>query len=83
MAKHLKCTTDNGEPDAQTVAAFGRKAREGFEDPGQLRFRNADARIVHIDSDFVAFAATADQDASSRLCVSYGIGQQIADDAIE
>ena len=59
----------------------GERRVKEFEDLRQLVFRNADARIVDIDSDFAPFAAAADQNAPSRLGVSYGIGQQIAEDA--
>ena len=52
-----------------------------FENSRQLVFRNADAGVVHIDPDFRPPAAAADQDASSRLRVSYRIGHQIAEDA--
>ena len=83
MAEHLERTTDEREPDAQTVTASGRKARERFEDSRQLVFRNTDARVVYVDPDFGASAAAADQDAPSGLCVPYGIGQQIAEDATE
>ena len=83
MAEHLERTTDDREPDAQTVTASGRKARERFEDSRQLVFRNADARVVYVDPDFGASAAAADQDAPSRLRISYGIGHQIAEDAAE
>jgi hypothetical protein len=37
------------ESDAQTVAAFGQEAGEGFEDAQQSVFRSADARVVHFD----------------------------------
>jgi hypothetical protein len=83
MTEHLDRTADDRESDAQTVAASGRKARERFEDSRQLVFRNADARVVYVDPDFGPAAAAADQDAPSGLCVSYGIGQQIAEDATE
>ncbi len=83
MAKHLERTTDDREPDAQAVAAFGCQARERFEDSRQLVFRNADTRVVDVDPDFGPLAATADQDASAGLRVSDGIGQEIAEDAAE
>jgi hypothetical protein len=83
VAKYLDRTADDREPDAQAVAAFGRKTREGFEDSRQLVFRNPDPRVVYIDPDFGTFAATADLNPPSRLRVPCGVGQQILEDAIE
>jgi hypothetical protein len=60
VAKHLEPTADDRKPAAQTVAAFGRKAREGLEDSQQLIFRNADARVVYIDLDFGPFPSRRD-----------------------
>ena len=46
-------------------------------------FRNADARVVYVNPDFGTFAAAADQNPPSGFRVSYGIGQQILQDATE
>src|SRR4051794_20097002 len=83
VAKYIDRTADDREPDAQAVAAFGRKTREGFEDSSQLIFRDPDTRVVYIDPYFGPFAAAADQNAPSGLRVSCGVGQQILEDAIE
>ena len=83
MAEHLERTTDDREPDAEAVAAFGSKARERFEDSRQLVFRNADTRVVYVNPDFGTFAAAADQNPPPGFRVSYGIGQQILQDATE
>src|SRR4051794_31407353 len=77
VAKHLDRTADDREPDAQAIAAFGRKTREGFKDSRQLLFRNTDPCVVYIDPDFGPFVAATDQNPPSSLRVSRGVGQQI------
>ena len=46
VTKDLKRAADDGETDAQAVAAFGRKACERLEDSRQLMLWNADTRVV-------------------------------------
>ena len=83
VSEHFERTTDDREADAQTVATVGREARERIEDSGQLALGNPDASIEDVDPHFGPFAAAADQNPSSGLCVLDGIGQEIAEDAAE
>lgn len=62
-----------------------RSGARRLKDPriAAIGFPECRCHIVYIDSDLTPSAAAADQDGPSGLRVSYGIGQQITEDAIE
>ena len=78
---------DRAEYDEQSYsesfATRGIEALERFEDFRLALRRDADSGIVDVDADMRFQLATANEDASARLCVFYGIAHQISEDAIE
>jgi hypothetical protein len=83
MTQNSERLPHDEETDAETVALWGIKSSERFEDPRNLIVGNSNAGVVHVDPDLRTGAPAANKDATSRLSVLDRITHQIAQGGAE